>query len=516
MPIPFDNTYARALPGYYESCPPAAVRDPVLLFFNRGLAHELRLELSGADDVALAALFSGNALPEGAEPIAQAYAGHQFGQFNPQLGDGRALLIGEVVDVHGVRRDIAFKGSGRTPFSRRGDGKAAVGPMLREVLVGEAMHALSIPTTRALVVVATGEPVFRERTLPGAILTRVAASHLRVGTFQYFAAHGTPAHVRQLADYAIQRHYPELADADDRYLGFLRAVAERQAMLIAQWMHVGFIHGVMNTDNMAISGETIDFGPCAFMEAYDPRAVFSSIDEMGRYAYAGQPRIAAWNLARLAETLLPLIDVEEGRAIERATEAIDAFMPTYQRYWLAGLRAKLGLHRQAAIDPAAEKPDPPLSPGRSPACGGGEYDSVDTALGESWLDLLHAQQVDFTHAWRRLADAAAGDEAPLRALFAGQPGLDRWLERWRARCATDAVSAEQRAAAMRRVNPWLIPRNHQVEAALEAASEAGDLRPFESLLMALQRPFDEDPALARYAEPAPQEFMAGFRTFCGT
>ena len=494
--LPFDNTYARDLPGFYEPWQPATVRQPVLLFFNRGLAKELRLGLEGQDDTALANLFAGNTLPEGAQPIAQAYAGHQFGHFNPQLGDGRALLIGEVIDRMGQRRDIAFKGSGRTPFSRRGDGKAAVGPMLREVLIGEAMHALGIPTTRALAVVATGEPVFRERTLPGAILTRVAASHLRVGTFQYFAAHGSPEQVRRLADYAIARHYPEARQADRPYLAFLSAVADRQAALIARWMHVGFIHGVMNTDNMGIPGESIDFGPCAFMEAYDPRAVFSSIDEMGRYAYAEQPGIARWNLARLAETLLPLIDANEGHAITLATEVIDAFPERYQHHWLAGLRAKLGLSGQVASG-----------------------DAADTALGESWLDLLHAQGVDFTLAWRRLGDAAEGFDAPLRALFPGQPGLDRWLQRWRERCAAEDAGADRaalRAEAMRRVNPWLIPRNHRVEEALDAASDSGDLRPFESLLNALQRPFDENPALARHAEPAPGEFMAQFRTFCGT
>lgn len=494
--IPFDNTYARDLPDFYADCHPAKVPSPVLLFFNRELAHELRLDLDGLDAEALAAVFSGNQLPEGAQPIAQAYAGHQFGQFNPQLGDGRALLIGEVVDRHGRRRDIALKGSGRTPFSRRGDGKAAVGPMLREVLIGEAMHALGIPTTRALAVVATGEPVYRERTLPGAILTRIAASHLRVGTFQYFWAHGTPERVRRLADYAIARHYPELMEAEDRYLGFLNAVAERQARLIAQWMHAGFIHGVMNTDNMGIPGETIDYGPCAFMEAYDPRAVFSSIDEMGRYAYAEQPRIARWNLARLAETLLPLLSDDEGHAVSLATEVIDAFVTRYQQEWLAGLRAKLGLAGRVE-----------------------NRDGADTALGEAWLDLLHAQQVDYTLAWRHLADAAEGKEAPLRALFPGQPGLERWLERWRARCAAEDVGPEAaaaRAARMRRVNPWLIPRNHRVEEALTAASDEGDLAPFEQLLNALRRPYDEDPALARYAEPAPQEFMADFRTFCGT
>ncbi|HNA81123.1 MAG TPA: YdiU family protein [Thiobacillaceae bacterium] len=494
--IPFSHTYARELPGYYAPCQPERVPAPTLLFFNRGLAEDLQLGLGGQSDSMLANLFSGNALPKEAEPIAQAYSGHQFGQFNPQLGDGRALLIGEVIDRLGRRRDIALKGSGRTPFSRRGDGKAAVGPMLREVLIGEAMHALGIPTTRALAVVATGEPVFRDRPLPGAILTRIAASHIRVGTFQYFAAHGSLEQIRRLADYAIARHYPELLGAENRYLAFLAAVAERQAALVARWLHVGFIHGVMNTDNMGIPGESIDFGPCAFMEAYDPGAVFSSIDEMGRYAYGEQPRIARWNLARLAETLLPLFDDDEGHAIALATEVIESLHARQRHHWLVGLRAKLGLSGQVP---------------------GGE--AADTALGESWLDLLHAQSVDFTLAWRRLADAAEGNEAPLRALFPGQPGLDRWLQRWRDRCVAEdgrVDAGAARAQAMRRVNPWIIPRNHRVEEALAAASDEGDLGPFEQLLNALCRPYDEDPALARYAEPAPGAFMAEFRTFCGT
>jgi len=492
--FPFDNTFARDLPGFYEPCRPARVGTPCLLYCNHGLADELRLDLAGATETGLAELFSGNDLPEGAEPIAQAYAGHQFGQFNPQLGDGRALLIGEVIDIHGRRRDIAFKGSGRTPFSRRGDGKAAVGPMLREVLIGESLHALGIATTRALAVVATGEPVYRERSLPGAVLTRVAASHLRVGTFEFFAAHATPEQVRRLADYAIARHDPALAGTDDRYVAFLAAVAARQAALVARWLHVGFIHGVMNTDNMAISGESIDFGPCAFMEAYDPRAVFSSIDASGRYAYNAQPAIARWNLARLAETLLPLIDSDAARAIERATEVIETFMTQYSAHWLAGLRAKLGLRGDT-----------------------GPGDGADIALGESWLDLLHAQQVDYTLAWRRLADAAAGDEAPLRALFPGQPGLDRWLQRWRARCDAEPDTLPgARAAAMRRVNPWLIPRNQRVEEALEAASETGDLAPFERLLRALRHPYEENPAHADLAEPAASEFAAAYQTFCGT
>ena len=496
-PFGFDNTYARELPGFYAPWQPAPAPAPRLLFLNEALADELGLDtaaLRGGNGTEGAALFAGNRLPEGAEPIAQAYAGHQFGGFSPQLGDGRALLLGELIDRHGRRRDIAFKGSGRTPFSRGGDGKAAVGPMLREVLIGEAMHALGIPTTRALAVAATGEPVFRELPLPGAVLTRVAASHLRVGTFQYFLAKGELDRLRQLADYTIARHDPALAGWPDRYMALLRAVAGRQATLIAQWMNVGFIHGVMNTDNMTISGETIDYGPCAFMEAYDPAAVFSSIDHGGRYAYGNQPGIARWNLARLAETLLPLVAHEDDeaavqQAVAQATAVIDAFPGLYEQALLRGQRAKLGL--------AGEEPD-------------------DRTLAEAWLALLQAQAVDFTLAWRHLADAAEGKDTRLRALFAEPASLETWLARWRERCARDGLASGARAAAMRRVNPWLIPRNHRVEEALAAAMDSDDLAPFERLLAALQRPFDEDPALAQLAEPAPAAQTARYQTFCGT
>ena len=490
----FDNSYARELPGCYVAWPPAPVEAPRLLFLNRELALELRLELAATAESTLAAIFSGNALPEGATPIAQAYAGHQFGNFSPQLGDGRALLIGEVIDRHGCRRDLAFKGSGRTPFSRNGDGKAAVGPMLREVLIGEAMHALGIPTTRALAVIATGEAVYRETTLPGAQLTRVAASHIRVGTFEYFAARDEREHVRRLADYAIARHDPDLCGAEDRYAQWLRAVAERQAALLAQWMNVGFIHGVMNTDNMSIAGETIDFGPGAFMEAYHPGTVFSSIDESGRYAYGNQPGIAQWNLARLAEAILPLLADGEDAAVEVATDILSGFGASYRRHWLAGVRAKLGLQ----------------APGAPTAAD----DEADAALAGDWLALLQAGQADYTLAWRRLADAAEGRPDAVRELFADTPALDAWLARWQARAA--AVPAAQRTQAMRRVNPRIIPRNHRVEEALDAASSAGDLRPFEALLQAIRRPCDDDPALARYAEPAPGGYTDGYRTFCGT
>jgi uncharacterized protein YdiU (UPF0061 family) len=495
----FDNSYARELPGFATPWRPAAVPAPHALFFNAPLAEELGLDVAALQGEAGAALFAGNVVPEGAEPVAQAYAGHQFGGFSPQLGDGRAVLLGEVVDRRGRRRDIAMKGSGRTPFSRGGDGKAAVGPMLREVLIGEAMHALGIPTTRALAVVGTGEPVFREDVLPGAVLTRVAASHIRVGTFQFFAARGELERVQQLAEYTIARHDAELVGAPDRFLRLLEHVAARQAALIAQWMNVGFIHGVMNTDNMTVSGETIDYGPCAFMEAYDPAAVFSSIDRHGRYAFANQPEIALWNLARFAETLLPLIAERPEAAADQATRVLEAFPALYRRHLLRGQRAKLGL-------------------------GDGGDDAGDAALAEDWLSLLHAQAVDFTLGWRRLADAAAGDDAVLRALFVAPAGLDGWLARWRERCARDenggataaAAFAAERAARMRRASPFVVPRNHRVEEALAAASSDEDLAPFEALLAAVRRPYEEAPELARFGEPAPAAVTACYQTFCGT
>jgi uncharacterized protein YdiU (UPF0061 family) len=373
--------------------------------------------------------------------------------------------------------------------------------MLREVLVGEAMHALGIPTTRALAVAATGEPVQRESTLPGAVLTRVAASHIRVGTFEFFAAHGDAGQVRKLAEYTIARHDPERAGSPNPFLALLEAAAARQAALVAQWMNVGFIHGVMNTDNMAISGETIDYGPCAFMEAYDPATVFSSIDQHGRYAYGNQPAIAQWNLARLAEALLPLIAGDAERAATLAMEVLNAFPAQYQGHLLRGQRDKLGLRR-----------------------GDPEDDTGDAALAEVWLALLQAGKVDYTLGWRRLADAAAGDEAPLRALFADGRLLDEWLARWRDRCANEdrsegkdpARAGIERAAAMRRVNPWVIPRNHRVEEALAAASDDGDFVPFERLLEALRRPYDGSAGSSPYAEPAPASVTACYQTFCGT
>ena len=484
----FDNTYARELEGLYVPWKAAQVARPRLVKLNHELAKELGLDAAALDSEDGARIFAGNDTPEGALPLAQAYAGHQFGGFSPQLGDGRALLLGEVIDRNGRRRDIQLKGSGPTPFSRAGDGRAALGPVLREYLIGEAMHALGIPTTRALAAVLTGEPVFREGALPGAVLTRVAASHIRVGTFQLFAARGEPAKVRRLADYVIDRHYPELKDDANPYLGLLERVCERQAALIASWMHVGFIHGVMNTDNMAISGETIDYGPCAFMDHYDPATVFSSIDTHGRYAYANQPKIAQWNLARFAETLLSLIDADEKRAITRATEVITSFPERYERQWLNGMRAKLGLISE---------------------------DEADINLATGFLTAIEGNKVDHTLAFRYLADAALGQEEPIRALFADPSAYDLWRGHWREWLARESVAPLACAQAMRRANPAFIPRNHRVEEALSAAVEHGDYAPFETLLSILSRPFDDQPEFAAFAEPAP-EGRGRYQTFCGT
>lgn len=496
----FDNSYARELAGLYADWQPARVPAPVLLRLNQTLAEELGWtaeSLAGEDG---AAWFSGNRLLPGARPLAQVYAGHQFGQYSPQLGDGRALLLGEVIDRHGRRRDIAFKGSGRTPFSRGGDGKAALGPVLREYLIGEAMHALGIPTTRALAVVGTGEPVLREAgALPGAVLTRVAASHIRVGTFQWLAARGDVEQLRRFADYVIARHDPDLIGQPARYLGLLEAVARRQADLVALWMGVGFIHGVMNTDNMTISGETIDYGPCAFMDAYDPATVFSSIDRGGRYAYGNQPHIARWNLARLAESLLPLMvetpddETQVQAAIEKVTAVIDAFPAWYQTAWLRVMRGKLGL----AGDEAG-----------------------DEVLAQDWLDLLAGQKADFTLSFRRLAEEAVDPQgsaaAAQRVSLEDSPMWGHWWLRWTARTGLDRGAGLDVAQALRAANPAFIPRNLRVEEALAAATERGDLGPFERLLAVLQRPFDDRPGAEAFAVPPAPEQMAGYRTFCGT
>ncbi len=484
----FDNSYVRELGGLYEPWQAIPAPAPRLLALNEDLAAELGVDAEALRAPDGVAVLAGNATPDGASPVAQAYAGHQFGGFSPRLGDGRALLLGEVLDVHGRRRDLHLKGSGRTPFARGGDGKAAVGPMLREYVIGEAMHALGIPTTRALAVVATGDQVARDTLLPGAVLTRVAASHLRVGTFQYAAAHGDQTLVRRLADYAIARHHPHALEAEDPYLAFFESVVAGQAALVAQWMLVGFIHGVMNTDNVAISGETIDYGPCAFMDAFDPATVFSSIDHAGRYAYASQPHIAQWNLARLGETLLPLLQVEPDAALAAAIHVLQSFPGRYEERWRRGMHAKLGL------------PD---------------GDRSDDALIDDLLALLHVESVDFTSCFRALSSSLRGVAGPARSLFAEPSAFDAWSGRWRAELASQGSDPDAIADAMDRVNPVYIPRNHQVEAALTAAT-AGDLEPLRRLLDVLARPFDERPGLEPYAAPAPPSFGDAYRTFCGT
>jgi uncharacterized protein YdiU (UPF0061 family) len=470
-----------AVPWQAEEAP-----EPRVLVLNTPLAGELGLDpgwLRTADGIGL---LVGTSVPAGATPVAQAYAGHQFGGYVPRLGDGRALLLGELTDVHGRLRDLHLKGSGRTPFARGGDGLAAVGPMLREYVVSEAMHALGIPTTRSLAVVATGRPVRRETLLPGAVLARVASSHLRVGSFWYARATGDDALLRRLADHAISRHGVGAGDggaaeAEQPYLALFEAVVAAQASLVAQWMLVGFVHGVMNTDNMTISGETIDYGPCAFLDAYDPATVYSSIDSAGRYAFGNQPIVAEWNLARLAEALLPLLHDEPDQAIALAVEALRTFRPRYDAAWSAGMRAKLGLPE-------------------------GLDDAVAAALVDDLLTLLEQGRVDFTTFFRALGRAARGDVDPVRNLFLDLAGFDGWAERWRA--------TGPDADAMDRVNPVYIPRNHLVEEALTAGT-AGDVEPLGRLLDAVSAPYDERAGLERYAGPAPDSFGA-YTTFCGT
>jgi uncharacterized protein YdiU (UPF0061 family) len=484
------SSYARLPERFFARVQPTRVAAPRLIRLNRALASDLDLDLSGLDAPALANLFSGNVLPEGTVPIATAYAGHQFGHFVAQLGDGRAILIGEMHDRAGVLRDIQLKGCGRTPYSRGGDGRAALGPDLREYLVSEAMHALGIPATRTLAAVATGESVQRDTMLPGAILTRVAASHVRVGTFEYFAARGDVAGTRILADYVIDRHYPQCVHEKTPYLALLEQVVSRQAALIARWMNVGFIHGVMNTDNMAVSGETIDFGPCAFMDTFDPATVFSSIDAHGRYAYANQPNAALWNLARFAETLLPLIGADTQRAIGAATEAIATFETLYQDCWLDGLRRKLGLSTS---------------------------EEGDRQLAEDWLKAMHRNQADFTLSFRALCAAARDRQAdgPVRAQFLNERDYDEWAQRWRARMSREAMTLESRAESMQAANPAYIPRNHRVEQLIVAAVERGDFVPFEEFSQVLAAPYVERAAFAQYADP-PQPQERVLQTFCGT
>ena len=474
----WDNSFVRELEGLYEPWTAAVAPAPKLLVLNEALAEDLGLDPKALGEADGTAVLVGNVVPEGAEPVAQAYAGHQFGGYSPRLGDGRALLLGELHDIHANRRDLHLKGSGRTPFARGGDGRAAVGPMLREYVISEAMHALGIPTTRSLAVIATGEQVRRDTMLPGAVLARVAASHLRIGTFQYAAAAGDTDLVRRLADYAIRRHHPGATTAPNPYLVFFEAVLDAQARLVAQWMLVGFIHGVMNTDNTTISGETIDYGPCAFMDAFDPATVFSSIDHGGRYAFGNQPQILQWNLARLAETLLPLLHEDPEVAVAQATEVLATFPERYGEAWLAGMRAKLGWS---------------------------EEHEGDLEIVNDLLRLLHEQQVDLTVAFRSLSSEVRG--APSQ--------FGEWSDRHLARVRAEGREPSAVADAMDQVNPIYVPRNHLVEEALDAAT-AEDLGPFHQLLAAVSQPFHERPGLERYALAAPAEVAAGYQTFCGT
>ena len=489
----FDNSYARLPENFYARVNPTPVAAPQLVRVNERLAVRLGLDARALACPLGVEILAGNRVAEGSEPLAMAYAGHQFGHFVPQLGDGRANLLGEVLGTDGIRYDIHLKGSGPTPFSRRGDGRAALGPVLREYLVSEAMAALGVPTTRTLAAVTTGQDVYRETVLPGAVLTRVAASHLRVGSFQYFAAQRDVAGLRVLADYAIARHFPSAAESTQPCRALLDAVIAGQAQLLAQWMLLGFVHGVMNTDNMAISGETIDYGPCAFMEAFDPATVFSSIDHRGRYAYGNQPNAALWNLTRLAEAMLPILEEETGSkeaALESANAALAAFEPQFMRAHLDGLRRKLGLF--TALD-------------------------CDAALAEDLLAKMAANHADFTLTFRRLSDAAADPAADLavRALFTEPAAYEAWAAEWRTRMQQEQVDAATRAEAMRTVNPVYIPRNHLVEEALAAATLRQDFQPFEQMLEVLAHPYGERPGLERYTLPArPEERVC--QTFCGT
>ena len=480
-PVTFDDHFARefqemAIPWQADEAP-----DPRLLVLNEDLAAELGFDPGFLRSPRGLRLLVGNAVPAQSTPVAQAYAGHQFGWYSPRLGDGRALLLGEIAHADGELRDIHLKGSGRTPFARNGDGQAVIGPMLREYILSESMHALHIPTTRSLAVVATGRQVQREILLPGAVLTRVASSHLRVGSFQYARSTGDIGLLRRLADHAITRHHRSAAGADSRYLALLQAVVSAQATLVAHWMLVGFVHGVMNTDNMTISGETIDYGPCAFMEGFDPVAVYSSIDETGRYAYRNQPLVAEWNLARLAESLLPLFHEDQEQAVALAVEALEGFRPQYSAAWSVGMNAKLGFRD-------------------------GLDDGVTSPLVDELVALLQESGPDYTSFFRHLGKAARGQAEPARGMMLDLEAFDTWLARWRALMPD--------ADAMDRVNPIYIPRNHLVEEVLAAAT-GGNTGPLERLMEAVASPYEERPGLERYAAPAPESF-GPYRTFCGT
>jgi len=482
----FDNSYADELEGFYAFSQADKAPSAALVSLNLPLAAQLGI--TNTDETELAHVFSGSAVPQGAQPLAQVYAGHQFGGFSPQLGDGRALLLGETVDKFGQRFDLQLKGAGPTPFSRRGDGKAVLGAILREYIMCEAMHALGIATTRALAITTTGEPIYRTGYLPGAVLTRVAASHIRVGTFEYFASQGAEDKVCQLADYAIARHYPKLVNTEQPYLDFICSVRDKQAKLVAQWMLVGFVHGVMNTDNMTISGETIDYGPCAWMDDYNANALYSSIDQEGRYAYSNQPAMAQWNLARFAETLLPLLNKDQDEAIAQATEAIKGFWPVFNEHWLKGMRAKLGMSVEI---------------------------EGDRQLCEQLLAAMQDQKVDYTQLFRQLAVDLLANTEDAQTLFEDPSLFAVWKPLWLARLAQEPVALKACAEQMNAVNPVYIPRNHLVEAAITAAEEQSDYQPFESLISVLSKPFTLQTGQEQYAAAAPTDF-GRFTTYCGT
>jgi uncharacterized protein YdiU (UPF0061 family) len=487
MPFSFDNTYARLPERFYARLAPVPVSQPTLIKLNEPLARHLGLDCDALRSPEGLATLAGNRVPEGAAPLAMAYAGHQFGGFVPQLGDGRAILLGEIVSPGGERYDIHLKGSGRTPFSRDGDGRAWIGPVLREYVISEAMHALGIPTTRSLAAVATGEPVYRESVRPGAVLTRVARGHVRVGTFEYFHARQDTEALKLLSDYVIDRHYPEARNEDQPYLALLMAVAARQAELVAQWLGVGFIHGVMNTDNMSIAGETIDFGPCAFMDHYHPARVYSSIDRHGRYSFGNQPGIAQWNLARLAEALLPLLDSDVNRAIEAAQSVIDGFGKFFEEAYFCRFRTKLGLT---------------------------EAREGDAELIAGLLQVMKETEADFTNTFRALCFAVGGQTARLGEQIGDGEAANAWLALWQARLGAESTSEAEREVSMRQVNPAVIPRNHRVEAALDAAV-AGNLRPLDALLEAVADPWADRPDGDDFTRPPePDEVVQ--KTFCGT
>ena len=486
MDFAFDNSFHDSMEGFYAPAEAAKPSAPKLLIFNRDLAERLGIDVAGASDEQLARIFSGEEMPGGANPLALAYAGHQFGHFSPQLGDGRALLLGEVVAPDGARFDVQLKGSGPTPFSRNGDGKAAIGPVLREYLMSEAMAALGVPTTRSLAAVATGDRVQREQAHPGAVLTRIAASHIRVGTFQFFAAHFGADHVVQLSDYVIRRHFPDLADTANPHLALLNRVIGLQCELVACWLGIGFIHGVMNTDNVAVSGETIDYGPCAFMDRFSVNTVFSSIDANGRYAYGRQPQILHWNMARFAEALLPAIHAVDPADVETAKDLVNEIPERFRAVWHQLVRAKLGLLE----------------------------DAPDAALIDDLFAALEDNRVDFTSFFRALAMLLRGDGAMLEKLLPAPDAMAPWIALWWEHIEREAMSPLEIADAMDAVNPIYVPRNHLVEAALGAA-EAGDLAPWLELLEVVRNPYAARPVWALFAGPAPSEF-GPYKTFCGT